>query len=111
MSGAWVTWPAEVPTWPGVTDITPNLDAAVEALRWHRDIDDATHDYTPGAATVTFRLLVRYGITETPVRGYARNALHRHLPPVGLGLGRDIGDHIIATLRFPYWPTHFQWWW
>ena len=68
MSGAWVTWPADVLTWPGVTDITPHLDAAVEALRWHRDIDDARYDYTPGARTVTFHLLVHYGITETPVR-------------------------------------------
>jgi hypothetical protein len=59
VTGAWVTWPADVLTRPDIADITPHLDAAVEALRWHRDIIDATYDYTPGARTVTLRLLVR----------------------------------------------------
>jgi hypothetical protein len=105
VTGAWVTWPAEVLTWPGVTDITPQLDQAVEALRWHRDIVDAGYHYTPGAPTVALGLWVRWGITEVPTKGYARAALNRCLPPVGLGLGRrDVGPHIVATLRLDWWP-------
>ena len=111
MSGAWVTWPADLATWPGVTDITPQLDAAVDALRWHRDIADATYDYTPGAHTVTLRLLVRWRITEVPTKGYAHAALHQCLPPVGLGLGRqNVGGHIVASLRLDWWPSEFDRW-
>ena len=111
MSGARVTWSAEVLTWPGVTDITSNLDQAVADLRWSRDIDDIGYDYTPGAGTVTFRLLVRYGITEVVVKGYAEAALWHCLPPAGLGLsGRDVGGHMVANLRFRRWPDAFQWW-
>lgn len=111
MSGAWVTWPADVLTRPDVSDITPHLDAAMEALRWHRDIADAGYDYTPGARTVTLRLLVRWGITEVPTKGYAQAALRQCLPPVGLGVGRrDVGGHIVATLKLDWWPSDFDWW-
>jgi hypothetical protein len=111
VSGAWVTWPADVLTWPGVTDITPQLDQAIAALRWHRDIADGRYDYTAAASAVTFHLRVRWGITEVPTKGYASAALHQCLPPVGLGLHRrDVGGHIVATLRLAWWPTDFDWW-
>jgi hypothetical protein len=50
VTGAWVTWSADLLTWPGIDDITENLDQAVEALCWERDVDDACYVYTPGAA-------------------------------------------------------------
>jgi hypothetical protein len=32
VTGAWVTWSAQVLTWPGITDITDNLGHAVRDL-------------------------------------------------------------------------------
>lgn len=111
MSGAWVTWTADVLTFPGITDVTPNLDRAVTALTWSRDIDAATYDYAPGAHTVAFRLHVRYGITEIPVKGWAQAALRDCLPAVGLGLDTShVGPHMAARLRFRPWPDDFDWW-
>jgi hypothetical protein len=112
VSGAWVTWPARIRTWRSVTDITPNLDHAVAQLRSHRHLTDAAHHYTPGATTVTFHLLVHWGITEPIVAGSARIALRQCIPTARLGLShRHTGPHIDGTLRFPYWPTAFHWWW
>lgn len=111
MSGAWVTWTADVLTWPGVDDITPNLEHAVEALRQERDIDDASYDYTPGASTVTLHVRIRYGITEVIVKRFAHDALRACLPPTGLGTNnRHVGPHMRATLRFSWWPESFRWW-
>jgi hypothetical protein len=46
VTGAWVTWPAELLTRPDITDITTHLDEAMAALRWHPDIVDARYQYT-----------------------------------------------------------------
>lgn len=112
MTGAWVTWSADVLTWPGVDDITNNLDDAVRALCRERDVEDAIYEYTPGAGTVTFHVLVRWGITEVVAKRQAHDALRACLPPVGLGTNnRHVGPHMRATLRFSWWPESFRWWW
>jgi hypothetical protein len=65
----------------------------------------------PGATTVTFYLLVRWGISEPPVAGCARAALRQCLPYAGLAVNcRDTGPRIVGTLRFAYWPAAFNWW-
>jgi hypothetical protein len=107
---AWVTWSADVLTFPGVHDITANLDRAVELLARSRDVDAASHDYRPGARRVRFRLRVRYGISELPVKGSAKDALWQCLPGCGLGLDtRHVGPHMAARLRLECWPDDFDW--
>jgi hypothetical protein len=110
MTGAWVSWSADVLTWPGVDDITTNLDRAVEAMSWQDDVYESRYDYTPGDRTVTFHILVRWGITEVVAKRQAIDALRASLPPAGLGMnGRHVGPHIVATLRFSWWPDAFRW--
>jgi hypothetical protein len=111
VTGAWVTWSGDVLTWPGVDDITPNLNQAVAAMPWRDDVDDARYDYTPGAPRVVFHILVRWGITEVVAKRQAIDALRACLPPAGIATPRDhIGPHTVATIHLEWWPDEFRWW-
>jgi hypothetical protein len=111
MSGCWVTWLADIAVRAEVRDITPYLAAGVAALSDHPDIDDADYEHDAASATVSFTLLVRYGISEVFVRRQALDALHDCLPPLGFATSRHtrVLPAPVAWLQFSRWPTDFSW--
>jgi hypothetical protein len=113
MTGCWVSWSADITTPPGISDLGPYLPRAAAALKEHRDVDDATYQYLPGSATVTFVLRVHWGITEVVAKRQASDALHDQLPLAGFDTRRS-GPPFqppVAWLHFDWWPSSFQWHW
>lgn len=110
MSGAWVTWAADIRTRPDITDLEGKLDQTIYRLWQHRDVDDAYYEHDPDRYVVTFVVRIRYGITEVIVRQLAYRALHDALQWTGFALPHGwttAQPH--AWLRFTAWPQAFTW--
>lgn len=110
MTGCWVTWQADLRTRPNVPDPLRHLEHAVQMLRQHRYVDDASFDYEPRLGSVRFSLLIPWGITEVVVKRYAIDALHDSLPYAGFDTRRAAPAQPVGWLQFDWWPDSFQWW-